>query len=165
MKRVAVLIPTMGRPHRVAPVLASLLASSDQVQPYYLACANDPETVAAIRAFDVPLFLCEGPSWPHKINQGYLRTREPWIFTGADDLHFAPGWIEKAAPYFAWFEGIVGTNDLCNPDTATGENSTHMFISRAYADQHGTIDGPGAITHEGYRHHRCLLYTSPSPRD
>ena len=33
-----------------------------------------------------------------------------------------------------------------------GRHATHSVVSRRYAEDHGTIDHPGAVLHEGYLH-------------
>jgi hypothetical protein len=90
--------------------------------------------------------------YARKINAGCRATTEELLFLGADDLHFHPGWLEAAAAKLAPGIGVVGTNDLGSPRVVAGEHATHSLVTRAYADQHGAIDRPGEILHEGYPH-------------
>jgi hypothetical protein len=91
-------------------------------------------------------------SWACKINDGFRATTEEWIFTGADDLNFHPDWFERALLWANDTIGIIGTNDICNPRVMTGEHSTHMLVRRSYIEKWGTIDEPGVVLHERYRH-------------
>lgn len=98
----------------------------------------------------------ERGDYARKINAGYRTTKEPLIFTGADDLLFHDGWFEAACAYLGpsqWgpFVGVIGTNDLGSPRVLAGYHSTHSLVTRDYAD-FGTIDQKQAIYHEGYAH-------------
>lgn len=92
--------------------------------------------------------------YARKVNFAYARTTEAFMFLGADDLHFHPGWLEAAMAEMADPRiGVVGTQDLAPTERArTGEHATHCLIRRAYIDAHGTIDERGKVLHEGYPH-------------
>jgi hypothetical protein len=47
---------------------------------------------------------------------------------------------------------VIGTNDLGNPTVMAGKHSTHPLVARWYADEHGTVDGPGRVVTEAYGH-------------
>lgn len=51
--------------------------------------------------------------------------------------------------------GVVGTNDLGNPRVIAGKTATHSLVTRAYVGEHGTVDEPGKVLHEGYQHNFC----------
>lgn len=88
-----------------------------------------------------------------KINHGYRTTTAPFLFTGADDLAFHPGWDVAALELMTDpTVGVVGTQDLSNGRVIRGEHATHLLVRRAYVDAFGTIDEPGKIMHEGYPH-------------
>lgn len=92
--------------------------------------------------------------YARKVNHAYRVTVEPFLFLGADDLAFHPGWLPAA---FAAMDdpavGVVGTQDLAPTDRArTGSHSTHCLVRRSYIDRFGTIDQPGFVLHEGYPH-------------
>lgn len=160
-----VLVPVLGRPQNVAPLLDSLgEATPIEHKVLFLLSPNDTATAEVLWSetyrvegqvlawSDVPWMPGPG-DFARKINRGYLFTKEPFIFTGADDLKFHPGWFEAAR---AWMDqpnvGVVGTNDLGNPKVVRGYHSTHSLVRREYADKMGTIDGPGAILAECYPH-------------
>ncbi len=150
-----VLVPMLGRAHRVAPLLASLHAASPGVRVLFCCTFGDVDVHAAVDAvgaerLDVP----RSPvgDYARKINAGYRATKEPLLFTGACDLKFHPGWLDAAKAHLADGIGVVGTNDLGNPRVLAGEHATHSLITRDYADRHGTIDGPGQVLAECYPH-------------
>lgn len=92
--------------------------------------------------------------YARKINRGYLVSSEPFLFLGADDLAFRPGWLAAGlAPFADPAIGVVGTQDLAPTERArSGEHATHVLVRRRYVDELGTIDEPGKILHESYPH-------------
>lgn len=153
-----ILVPMLGRPHRVVPLLESIDATVPGARVLFLLSPHDSQVRAAVEAagrqyMEVP--YQEHGDFARKINSGYRATTEPLIFTGADDLRFHPGWFEAAVAKLAPGIGVVGTNDLGSPRVIAGEHATHLLVTREYADKFGTIDQPGAIFHEGYWHEWC----------
>lgn len=151
----AVLIPVLGRPHHIPPLLASLDATAPGCRVILLVTPGD-EAVPACEASGrevVPVRWLPVGDFGRKTNVGYRYTTEPLLFVGATDLEFVPGWFEAATACLATPGiGLVGTNDLCNPRVMAGEHSTHFLVTREYADRYGTIDGPGAVLTEMYVH-------------
>lgn len=152
-----ILIPMWGRPHRVAPLLASIDAATPDARVLFLTSPGDRAVCLEIDRHE--RHRIEVPRQPlgdyaRKINVGYRATTEPYIFTGADDLQFHPGWYHAARAQFLRSDkriGVVGTNDMGSPRVMAGEHATHSLIARWYADQ-GTIDERRKIYHEGYVH-------------
>jgi glycosyltransferase involved in cell wall biosynthesis len=151
LEAVAILVPVLGRPHRVAPLLASIRAATPEPHKVlFIADPGDDAEHAAIQIHGGDMLIVDG-NYPTKINAGVQATDEPLIFTGADDLHFHPGWLPAAAALMSDTIGVVGTNDLCNARVIAGEHSTHSLVARWYAEL-GTIDEAGKLLHEGYLH-------------
>lgn len=145
------LVPVLGRPHRVRPLLDSLAAATPEPhRVLFLVDPRDAEEHAAIDAAAGARLTVAG-NYAVKINVGIMATSEPLIFTGADDLHFHPGWLAAARAKLAAGVGVVGTNDMCNGRVLRGEHSTHSLVARWYA-QLGTIDESGKLLHEAYPH-------------
>lgn len=147
----AILVPVLRRPHRVAPLLASIAAATPK--PYRVLFICDPgdrEEQDAI-AMAGGEMISPGGNYASKINAGVRHTTEPLLFLGADDLQFHPGWFEAAACRLTDTIGVVGTNDLCNRRVVNGEHSTHSLVARWYAEL-GTIDKPGDVLCEIYAH-------------
>jgi len=145
-----ILIPVLGRPNRVLPVLESIRAATPDARVLFIASPRDHAEHAAIREVGAEMLKVDG-NYAVKINEGIRATLEPFILTGADDLHFHPGWLEAAAALMSDTVGVVGTNDLCSRRVLAGTHSTHSLVARWYCDL-GTIDEPGKLLHEGYPH-------------
>lgn len=153
---VAILVPVLNRPQRVAPLLESITAATPQ--PHRVVFVVDPDDTAqraAVAEHDVDE-LVEPGSYARKINAATAAANEPKLFLGADDLTFHPGWLEAAAALLDDQVGVVGTNDLGNARVVAGEHATHSLVAHWYA-QMGTIDEPGSgkLLHDGYLHNFC----------
>jgi hypothetical protein len=123
----------------------------------FIASPGDEAEIRALRAARADYIVLTDPPGPgdfaRKTNAGYHATSEPFLFAGADDLRFHPGWdVAALRPFENAAVGVVGTNDLCNPRVIRGQHSTHSMVRRTYADEHGVIDRPGAIYCEEYPH-------------
>jgi hypothetical protein len=152
-----VIVPMLGRAHRVAPLLASIHATC-KAHVLFAVTPGDVEVIDAIDAAGEERITVERKprgDFQRKINTGIAVTSEPYIFTGADDLLFHPGWYDAAVARITSRIGVVGTNDLCNPRVMRGDHATHMLVSRDYVERYGTIDEPGKFFHEGYPHEMC----------
>jgi hypothetical protein len=161
-ERVAVLVPVLGRPQNAEPFMRALRASTGLATAYALVgpeetakatCASE----AAWRAAGAEVITSSSAvSFAEKVNLGYAKTSEPWLFLTGDDVRFWPGWLDHAQHMASWTSRIydvIGTNDLGNPRVLAGEHATHLLIRRSYIDaQGGGWDGPGVLAHEGYRH-------------
>jgi hypothetical protein len=156
---IAVLVPALGRPERVAPFRESWeSASRVEGSLLWIVSPGDEATMAACAVAGVSCveatFPLAGGDYARKINLGVDLTLEPWVFQAGDDLRFHDGWDEEAlrigqsnpAAY------VVGTNDLGNPLVKAGKHATHSLIARDYIEEQGTIDEPGKALHEGYWH-------------
>ena len=155
MSDVAVLVPMLGRPHRVEPLLESITATTPGARVLFLLSTGDVAVHEAVTVAGADHLDIDGPScgdYARKINTGLRHTVEPLLFLGADDLRFHPGWLEAATAKLAPGVGVVGTNDLGSPRVIAGNHATHSLVTRDYAERFGTIDEPGKILHEGYPH-------------
>jgi len=169
---VAILVPTLRRPHALAPLLESLEANTPTgiYSVVFVLDRDDAETYREIKRLDKPYVrvMVEDGTYPHKINAAVAATTEPWVLLTADDVKFHPRWWEEAmerdrevianlsetsfpAPSF----GVIGTYDLHNRHTRTGRYATQILVARWYIDKLGTVDEPGKVFHEGY-HHNCI---------
>jgi hypothetical protein len=151
-----ILVPMLGRPHRVLPLLESIEQATPAASVLFLLSENDTTVRRVVaetgRPFRVMPYRSVG-DYAMKINTGVAVTSEPLLFTGADDLRFWPGWFEAALSALGPGVGVVGTNDLGNPRVIAGEHSTHFLITREYS-RLGTIDRPrsGMLMHPEYPH-------------
>lgn len=146
------LVPVLRRPHRVAPLLATLGGH----RVLFIASPGDHAEQQALDAAGADYLILDrepgSGDYARKIQAGFDATTQPLVFLGADDLAFHPDWLEKAASHLAPGIGVVGTNDLCNRRVMRGEHATHSLVTRTYITEHGTIDQPGQVLHDGYPH-------------
>jgi hypothetical protein len=158
----AILIPVLRRPHRVEPLIADIhAATGDRCRIVFIVTRDDRAELRAVRdatrAHATVTHMLIGANlvgdYARKINLAYSRTVEPFLFCGADDLHFHAGWLDAAlAPFADRSVGVVGTQDLANRRVRRGDHATHSMVRRAYIDTYGTIDEPRKVLHEGYIH-------------
>lgn len=155
---VAIIVPVLRRPHRAAPLVASIVRHTPAPFTVLFVCtANDHAEQDAVTATGCE-WVNAGPWQPgdymRKVNLGITLTTEPLVFLAADDLRFRNRWLEHAAAELTDEHHVVGTNDLGNRRVVRGEHSTHSLLTRAYAER-GTIDEPAKVLHEGYHHNFC----------
>lgn len=180
MSSLAVLVPVLGRPHRVAPLVASLEAShlpgTHDVGIHFVVSREDLEqqqaVEAAMRAYEsrsngIGIGMIRAPwhagagDYAKKINYAFRLLvagerfgQYEWAFLGADDLEFKPGWFHVALRIHSERGAcVIGTNDIGNSRVVHGNASTHSLVHRRYGEC-GTIDEPdsGKLLHEGYDH-------------
>lgn len=152
-----IIVPMLRRAHRVAPLIESVTeATPCDHRILFVATVGDAAVIDAVNETGLDLLTLRSNSvgdYATKINTGYRNSTEKFIFLGADDLHFHPGWFEAAVQHFDDpTVGVVGTQDLANSRVRSGLHATHSLVRRSYIDEHGTIDELGKILHEGYIH-------------
>lgn len=163
MPDVAILVPMLGRPHRVLPLLESIHHASPEARVLFCVSPHDKVVQVEIDrrgAERITVPFRDGGDYQRKINAGFDATDEPLIFTGACDLNFHEGWLKRATACIEPGVGVVGTNDLANPRVLAGEHSTHSLITREYVERYGIrdepgVDVPGKVLCELYPHEFC----------
>lgn len=155
-----VIVPVLNRPHRVAPLIESLTAATPEPHRLLFVCTlGDVDEIDTIDRHGAERMVIPPNArgdYAVKINIGYRRSTEPFLFCAADDLAFHPGWLSIAlAAMTDATVGVVGTNDLGNARVMAGLHSTHSLVRRSYVDRFGTVDEPGKVLHEGYPHTYC----------
>lgn len=156
-----ILVPVLGRPQNVQPLLETLKVTNNPYRVIFICSPGDKAEIEACRRSKAETFVC---SWEpgkadfaRKINWAFPQTGAPWVFQAADDLRFHPGWdvhaLRMAEKRSA---GVIGTNDIGNPLVRRGGHSTHTFIRRSYIDRYGgTMDDTGLVFCELYDHQYC----------
>jgi hypothetical protein len=150
---VAVLVPAL-RYVNAARFMATLRASTGLAKAYAVAHPDEAEAAATWRAVGADVVTADAGTFAERMNAGYAKTAEPWLFLTGDDVVFHPGWLDHAQ-HTARTNGavVIGTNDLGNPRVLAGTHATHLLVARSYVEEHGgSWDGPGVLCHEGYRH-------------
>src|ERR1035437_6622143 len=140
---VAILVPVLGRPHRIAALVANIAETTPGA--HVLFCASDEPTFQELRRVKAAFLLDDGGTYPERINRMFRVTESDYVFLGADDILFHPGWLEAGLRYCQEGFGVVAVNDLHNP------NGTHCLVAREYI----TSRWPRDVLHEGYRHNYC----------
>jgi len=156
-----ILIPVLGRGHRIEPLLANIAQATDVDWRVTFICSplnEDPEATQACLASSAKTIVVDFSTgegnFAKKINLAYsLIDDADWFFQGATDLVFHEGWASQALRIGAG-AGVVGTNDLGNPQVKRGHHSTHILFSRDYIERWdgGTYDNTGIIFSEQYDH-------------
>lgn len=153
-----ILIPVLGRPRNVTPLLESLQVTKADYRVFFICTPSDYQQIREVEEAGLePLIHPEkaGPgNFAKKINWAFDRTDGEWIFQGADDLRFRRDWdIHALASAKKTKKSVIGTNDLHNPAVLRGLHSTHTLIRRSYIEEYGgTFDDTGRVFHEGYDH-------------
>jgi hypothetical protein len=160
----AALIPVLDRPQNVAPIVASLYesvaverAEGWDVSLVFVCTPGDHAEIAAVRAHGHELIVTpfsgrDFGQYAKKTNLAVAATHTEFVFTGADDLAFRPGWLTEALRVHEDTGCLViGTNDCANPTVTSGRHATHSLVHRSYVEL-GTIDDPTKLLHEGYDH-------------
>lgn len=152
-----ILVPVLGRPHRVEPLIESAIAATPGLsleQIYFIADPGDASEIRTIEAMGAPL-LKVAANYPRKVNVAAkvaADNRAGLLFIGADDLDFKPGWYEAAVAHMRHPIRVVGVNDDIDRRGGKQNHATHFLIDATYLFE-GTIDGVGpGLLHEGYDH-------------
>lgn len=156
--RIAILVPTLGRPDALAPLLQNFRQTTEPFyRVYFVVDQEDLETrnvLDTMAGFDFETVLCDG-TYPVKSNAGYLASRgEDLVLPTADDVVFKDGWLNAALPHFEAGWQVVGTYD-CSPITEDGGHVTMPIVRRSYIEDPGAVWGePEKVFYEGYHHSR-----------
>lgn len=149
-----ILVPILGR----SPVemLKTLEASTTTEFQVYFICSPGDDQIKVCQASGHVTWVVEWEpgraDFSKKINWAFPRTNSEWVFQGADDIRFSPGWDTEALKVSAR-AGVVGTNDLHNPSVKAGLSATHILFRRSYIEDYGgTFDGSGTVFSEAYDH-------------
>jgi hypothetical protein len=147
------LIPVLGRPQNAQPLVDSIVENTKvEHRITFLVSHDDPDEIAAVVATGSHYIRSTDGRYAPKINLGCSLTSAEFILLGADDLRFHPDWDTLAiARYEHTGQPVIGTNDLGNATVMAGRHATHSLVHRSYLEL-GTIDEPGKMLHEGYRH-------------
>lgn len=146
----AVIVPVMRRPNAAAPFMAS--QTDPSVNVYAVTDPDDHDTRQAWAAAGARVLISDrGHTFAQKVNCGYRATSEPWLLFVGDDVRFHPGWLRTATRVAGDQWHVVSTNDLARRDLFL--LAVHPLVRRSYIRDVGmSLDGPGWVAHEGYRH-------------
>jgi hypothetical protein len=149
MNQLVVLVPVLGRPHRVVTTIEAFTRTVPGVRVCFIPDEDDEAEISAIVAAGGEILLSLTANYATKINTAIKMTDEPYIFIGADDLIPRMGWFEAALAYMANGYEVVGVNDLIN--RGRSQHATHFLITRRYAEL-PTLTGEAGPLCEIYDH-------------
>ena len=158
---VAILVPTLGRPQALRPLLESVARTTAPrtVNVVFVVDHDDPATHAELQAAWQQGWLfgrcfADG-TYPEKVNAGLWASDDPLVLPAADDVVFHAGWLEHALAAFTDGVDVVGTNDL-TPATVDGQHATMPIVRRSYIASPGAAHGEtGSVFHAEYHHSWC----------
>jgi hypothetical protein len=142
----AILIPAM-RPEKAMALYRNIEETTPE--PHAIYWAIDPAAgFPDLQTYSPNTVMSDnGDTWGHRLNALFNLTTEPYIFTGADDVRFHPGWLYEAMLPMKSVDGVVAVCDGLNP------KGTLSLVSRNYINQEsGCVDVPGVIIYPGYHH-------------
>jgi glycosyltransferase involved in cell wall biosynthesis len=171
MSELAILVPVLRRPHRVAPTIEAFERTAPGAHLYFVPDPDDDEEIAEINARGGRILLTHSGGYAEKVNRAVIACDEELIFLGADDLVPQPGWFEAALARLVSGVQVVGVNDEI---PRSREHATHFLITRAYAELPILTGEPGPLC-ELYdhsctddelaataRHRGCYAYAAES---
>lgn len=153
-----IVVPVLARPQNVKPFMESVAITSHEYRVFFICSPSDKKEIAACRASGAKTLVVDWEpghgDFARKINWAFPQTSAPWVFQGADDLHFHQSWDVYAIKIGDKRNvGVVGTDDLGNALVMRGGHSTHTLIRREYITTYGgTFDDTGLVFCELYDH-------------
>lgn len=148
----AIFIPTL-RINRIEKIVANI--KQNTTKPYRIYFIVEPDVYQNLNHLDEVILNKRSPTYSGAINSAYEQTSEPYFYTGADDLEFQRGWLDKTLSKMNEKILVVGTNDLMNKHVLAGEKATHYLVKREYIEKYGgTIDNSFPVLYE-YKHNYC----------
>lgn len=144
----AILIPTLGRAHRIPEIVENVGDTAPNARVHFIAEETDEETVEALKGMRAT--IGDFGTYGKAINAGYKDCPERWLMTSDDDCIYHKDWLKLARQKMKGAIRIVGTNDLHNPYVLDEEHSTHSLVDRRYLDDIGAVidQGPGSFMFE-----------------
>jgi GT2 family glycosyltransferase len=94
---VSVLVPTIGRPERLAACLSSIAACEPRPEEVLVVDqSGDPRLAALVRRFEARLVPCTGRGPGRARNAGLAEVRHETVLATDDDCTVAPDWVAVA---------------------------------------------------------------------
>jgi glycosyltransferase involved in cell wall biosynthesis len=148
-----ILVPVRDRPQNVKPLIESIRENTETAhRVVFLVHPDDRDEIFALHEAEAIFIRSPEHSYAYKINLGVKLTKAEFVFLGADDLRFHPGWDVAAIDRFDETQKpVIGTNDLGNATVMAGKHTTHSLVHHSYFEQ-GTATDPDCLLHEGYIH-------------
>lgn len=162
-----ILVPTLGRPYALEPLLANVtrVTPQSEFRVIFVADVADAPSLEVLSRIcgcgtNGDTFLVRDGTYPEKINAACRAGRGDLVLPTADDVVFHAGWLEAAlAALQDPAVQVLGTDDL-SPATASREHATMPILRRSYIDSPGAVWGEaGTVFNKGYSHNFCETET------
>lgn len=147
MNKLAIIIPTRNRPHKIVPLVENIQKTTTVPHKIYFAvCENESKKICEDNGYN--FIWSDLDSFYKKINELYHHTKEPYIFTGSDDYLFYENWDTEALNHD---KGLIGINDVHHA-LYPAEFPFGVKCGSSFIIKRELADKIGEIFHEGYRH-------------
>lgn len=158
-----ILVPTLGRPHALKPLLVNLVKVTPQSEFRVIFVADEGDLETRVVLDEIcgrggkgdTYVVCDG-TYPQKTNAAYRHGSGDLVLPTADDVVFHPGWLDAVLNALSDRSVmVVGTDDL-SPATADRTHATMPVLRRSYCESPGASwQEPGKVFHEGFHHLWC----------
>lgn len=160
----AIVVPVHHRPAALVPLLDNITLTTPDATVIIMPTPEDEATITQLERIQetgrypkLCWFVIDGAlQWSTKLNLAYKLVGDGYryLFTGADDIVFTPGWLDAALDKMQRGIMVVGTRDMLTTVVMDGAHATHFLVDTDYLiDPGGVVDeGPGSFLYEGYRH-------------
>ena len=144
--RVAILIPTLGRAHKLEALIKNIREVTPEPHEIYFMTSDD-DSIGVIKENGAVHIPDTGRTdYVYRTNALFKATEEPFVFTGSDDVVFHKGWLTELLRHVEHY-GVVVPDDGLNP------NGTLALIGREYIKRRAKqYDYPEEIFYPEYRH-------------
>jgi glycosyltransferase involved in cell wall biosynthesis len=155
MNMISILLPTYGRSERLQQVFENIKSTTSTEHEVIWVLEDDDKESQRICAELHPSLAVINQRkrfYGGAINYGYQFAKGEFLFTGADDLRFYPGWDEQVLSVMYGHVRVGGTNDLLHPWVPEGRHATHYLVDRRYIEEVGCVpdEPPGTFMPEVY---------------
>lgn len=153
MRRISVIIPSMGRAAQLRECLQQLIKSLDGIEHEIIVVIDkDMESVLAVQDLPIVLLFREEKAgaltaWNVGLRASQFRRPDDLFVLGADDLVFNPGWAEEVMRMAAYGD-YIGLTYYENNDR--DKWPTHYAVTRHFMLDH--LNGSLAMA---CYHHNC----------
>jgi glycosyltransferase involved in cell wall biosynthesis len=151
--KVAILTPTYGRPHRIQPYIDNIrsVTNMDLADIVFIVEEDDKEVREICEnSGETTIINKRARSFGGAMNTAVRELDYKYFYGSSDDFFFHENWLPPLLELSENF-GMVGSNDMGNPEVAAGLLSTCYLINKKYLSR-CVPDSPEDIVCELYLH-------------
>jgi hypothetical protein len=144
----AILVPSLWRPMSLERMINNIRDTTPEEHAIYCVVDEaDPASQQVCREYEVEFWTDQAGYFVPRIQFLFEHTREPWFFTGSDDVIYNDGWLTEAFAVADDSIKVICGDDLRNP------KGTNFLVNREYVMEHGgNFDTPGRVHYHEYLH-------------